>query len=141
MSIAMQHSFTRKGLDGIKASDAYMRTLPAHQQKIAKAVWTLARSARSDWQEGIKWGNPTLWITKKPIVAIFAYEGKDYVNVWFFHGTKLKDPKKRLEGTGKGLRHIKVHSVQEIDTKYFLNLIWQSIVLDAKSNGSVSASF
>jgi hypothetical protein len=40
---------------------------------------------------------------------------KDSVNLGFFHGAKLEDPKKQLIGTGKLLRHIKFTKKEKID--------------------------
>ncbi len=42
--------------------------------------------------------------------AYIAAEG-GHVNLGFYHGTELADPKGLLEGTGKRLRHIKVRDV------------------------------
>ncbi len=36
-----------------------------------------------------------------------------YVNVQFADGTDLPDPQHRLEGTGKRMRHVKVHTEDE----------------------------
>ena len=36
-----------------------------------------------------------------------------YVNLGFWHGVNLADPKRLLEGTGKKMRHVKVRSVEE----------------------------
>ena len=36
-----------------------------------------------------------------------------YVNLGFWHGVHLADPKGLLEGTGKKMRHVKVRSVEE----------------------------
>jgi hypothetical protein len=44
------------------------------------------------------------------IVYIAPQNG--YVNLGFFFGTHLSDPKHVLEGSGKRMRHIKVHSLQ-----------------------------
>ncbi|MFN3188858.1 MAG: DUF1801 domain-containing protein, partial [Candidatus Paceibacteria bacterium] len=40
---------------------------------------------------------------------------KDSVNLGFFHGAKLNDPKNLLQGTGKSLRHIKFKKKEGID--------------------------
>ncbi len=40
---------------------------------------------------------------------------KDSVNLGFFHGANLDDPKKLLQGTGKLLRHIKFRKSAHID--------------------------
>ncbi len=40
---------------------------------------------------------------------------KDSVNLGFFYGTKLSDPKRLLQGTGKTLRHVKIRRESDID--------------------------
>ncbi|MCX7878513.1 MAG: DUF1801 domain-containing protein [Ignavibacteria bacterium] len=40
---------------------------------------------------------------------------KDSVNLGFFHGAKLNDRKKLLQGTGKLLRHVKFKKKENID--------------------------
>lgn len=39
---------------------------------------------------------------------------KNHVNLGFFYGVELSDPHKLLSGTGKKLRHVKVHSLSDI---------------------------
>ncbi len=38
---------------------------------------------------------------------------KSWVNLGFFRGVELADEKNLLEGTGKNMRHIKVHTVEQ----------------------------
>lgn len=38
-----------------------------------------------------------------------------WVSLGFMHGTSLPDPDDLLEGSGKGLRHVKLRSVEEVD--------------------------
>lgn len=49
--------------------------------------------------------------------APFAYVGvfKAHVNVGFFRGTDLPDPKGLLEGSGRHMRHVKLRPGQTID--------------------------
>lgn len=37
---------------------------------------------------------------------------KSWVNLGFFRGGSLDDPKGLLEGTGKNMRHVKIHSLE-----------------------------
>jgi hypothetical protein len=39
---------------------------------------------------------------------------RGYVNLGFYQGASLADPGRLLEGTGKGLRHVKVRSLAEV---------------------------
>ena len=36
-----------------------------------------------------------------------------YVNLGFWHGVNVEDPEGLLEGTGKKMRHVKVHSLEQ----------------------------
>lgn len=49
--------------------------------------------------------------------AAFAYVGvfKAHVNLGFFHGAALPDPKGLLEGTGKFMRHVKIKPGRAVD--------------------------
>jgi hypothetical protein len=40
---------------------------------------------------------------------------KSYVNLGFYQGASLPDPHGLLEGTGKGLRHVKIRSLEEVE--------------------------
>ncbi|WP_160725612.1 DUF1801 domain-containing protein [Bacillus sp. USDA818B3_A] len=51
---------------------------------------------------------------------------RNYVRLGFFFGANLLDPKKRLEGTGKRMRHIKVRTVVEAGTDELVELIRQA---------------
>jgi hypothetical protein len=42
------------------------------------------------------------------------YPSSDRVNLSFAHGSTLKDPEGLLEGTGMGIRHIKVSTVEQV---------------------------
>jgi len=48
---------------------------------------------------------------------------RNYVNLGFYFGSHLSDPQKRLEGTGKRMRHVKVRTVEEARAKELADLI------------------
>lgn len=48
---------------------------------------------------------------------------KNWVNLGFYQGALLDDPKGLMEGTGKKLRHIKIRSVEEADKKEIRQLL------------------
>ena len=54
--------------------------------------------------ETVKWGNITYLLDDRKIAWILFY--RDHVDLGFFAGAKLHS--KLLEGTGKGLRHVKI---------------------------------
>jgi hypothetical protein len=57
--------------------------------------------------------------------AAFAYVGvfRAHVNVGFFHGAELDDPRGLLEGTGKRMRHVKIKPGIDLDSPALATLI------------------
>jgi hypothetical protein len=51
----------------------------------------------------------------------------EYVNLGFYQGASLPDPKALLEGAGKALRHVKVRSLLEAQNLAVRALILESI--------------
>ncbi|WP_160726203.1 DUF1801 domain-containing protein [Bacillus sp. USDA818B3_A] len=49
-----------------------------------------------------------------------------FVRLGFFFGANLVDPKERLEGTGKRMRHVKVRIMAEAGTDELAELIRQA---------------
>ena len=50
-----------------------------------------------------------------------------WVNLGFYQGADLPDPKRILEGTGKKLRHIKIHSVEACEQAPIRDLLTAAI--------------
>ncbi len=61
----------------------------------------------------LRWGKPAFIVEGKHLASICPYSS--HVNLEFWQGAKLKS--EYLEGTGKGLRHIKFRSKQDIKDK------------------------
>ncbi len=59
----------------------------------------------------------------------FCYIGaqNNRVNLGFFHGAELADPEGLMEGTGKKLRHVKVKSVDQVESAFIRELILVSL--------------
>jgi hypothetical protein len=58
---------------------------------------------------------------KDAFCAVAVYP--NHVNLSFNYGALLPDPKKRLEGKGTRIRHIKLRSVEEINAPEIIELI------------------
>lgn len=102
-----------------------LRGLGPPIRKLAQGVREVVKDAIPEAQKRVKEGNPTYIIKGKNVVNIVHFG--DHVNLGFFLGAKLKS--KWLEGTGKGLRHIKVKTVEDIDKKEFARLLKEVISL------------
>ena len=89
---------------------------------LANQLRRIIRKALPKSQELVKWRNPVYLFNDKNIAWIMVH--RDHVNLGFFQGVKLNSP--RLEGTGKGFRHIKVRRTADIDEKEFTRLLVQA---------------
>ena len=68
-------------------------------------------------------------IGPKKMSEAYAYimPHAEHVNLGFYHGTSLHDPAGLLEGTGKGLQHVKVYSLEQAAQPEVRALILESI--------------
>jgi hypothetical protein len=92
---------------------------------LANQLRRIIHKALPKSEELVKWRNPTYLSNGKNIAWIMVH--RDHVNLGFFQGAKMKSP--RLEGTGKGFRHIKVRGPGDIDEKEFTRLLVQAAAL------------
>ena len=102
-----------------KDVEAYVKSLNAPMRELTEKLRTIIKEALPDATETIKWGNLTYIIEGKNVAWILSY--KDHVDLGFFMGAKLKS--KLLEGTGKGLRHVKVWSGSDVKEDEFARLL------------------
>jgi len=91
--------------------DAWVKALDPRMRELAQRLRAIIKKAPPNAVKTVKWGAPTYVVKGKNTVAIHDY--KDHLNLEFFMGAKLKS--KLLEGTGKGLRHIKIRTVDDIE--------------------------
>ena len=56
---------------------------------------------------------------------------KDSVNLYFHQGARLPDPDGLLEGTGKGMRHVKIRSTKDIRARALKKLVRAAYKLSA----------
>lgn len=102
-----------------KDVETYVKSLNPPMRELTEKLRTIIKKTLPDATETIKWGNPTYTIGGKNVAWILNY--KDHVDFGFFMGAKLKS--KLLEGTGKGLRHIKVRTEKDIKEEEFARLL------------------
>ena len=77
---------------------------------------------------------PRLWIASlgvgpKKMTEHYAYISvqKSHINLGFYHGAILPDPNGLLEGTGKKLRHVKIHSLEATRARALKELLRQAV--------------
>lgn len=100
---------------------AYFDTLAPDQRDTAQALQRAVLEAAPDLTQAVKWGNLVFTIDRSNLLAIVAH--KAHVNLQFFNGAALADAFPQLEGTGKGLRHLKCRHRQPVDVALVGDLV------------------
>lgn len=88
---------------------------------LAKRWFDCMRECGDDVRELLHDGHPTACVGDAAFAYVNAY--KAHVNVGFFRGAELADPKRLLEGTGKFMRHVKLRPERDVDANVLITLI------------------
>jgi hypothetical protein len=108
--------------------DRYIAEQPADKAVLLEKLRALVNKGVPDADVSIKWGVPFYQMKGKNICALASF--KDYVAINFFAPpSAFVDPGKKLEGSGKGNRTLKVHSANDIDSASILR--WLKAVVAA----------
>jgi hypothetical protein len=103
----------------------YVDPLPSPQKEITISLRDLLHGSFPELSEEFKWNYPAYYYRGKRICSLGAF--KNHVNLEFDYGSSLTDDKRRIEGVGKNIRHIKIRTLGELDTEYFIDLLRQSV--------------
>ncbi|HUH04119.1 MAG TPA: DUF1801 domain-containing protein [Kofleriaceae bacterium] len=114
---------------GQQTVDAYVAGLGEWQGEVVTKVRELVRSAAPRATESIKWAQP-VYESNGPFAYIKAFSG--HVNLGFWRGADLPDPKHLLQGTGGKMRHVKLTGVDDIDTTALTRMVKAAVALNAK---------
>jgi hypothetical protein len=101
--------------------EAWMRQHSDKLGAIARRWFEIMRSCGDDVRELLHDGHPTACVGDAAFAYVNAF--KAHVNVGFFRGTEIADPKRLLEGTGKFMRHVKLSPERDVDTAALMKLI------------------
>jgi hypothetical protein len=110
--------------------DRYFAEQPADKAALLEKLRALVNKGVPAADVSIKWGVPFYQLKGKNICALASF--KDYVAINFFAPPgAFVDPGRKLEGSGKGNRTLKVHSASDIDSASILR--WLKAVVAANS--------
>ena len=112
------------------AVETWMREQPDALADIASAWFDVMRSCGDDVRELIHDDQPTACVADAAFAYVDAFTA--HVNVGFFQGATLDDPKGLLEGTGKFMRHVKIRPGRPVDETALRALI-ETAYADVKS--------
>ena len=103
------------------AIDAWLEQQTPELGSIARLWFGKIRKCGSGITELMHDGCATACIGDIPFAYVGVY--KAHVNVGFFLGSMLPDPKRLLLGTGKRMRHVKVKPGEKLDSAALSALI------------------
>jgi hypothetical protein len=97
-----------------------IRSLSEERYQLLQSLRQTILALDNTVTEEMKYGG-ILFGTHGHFCGIFSY--KQHVGLEFGEGARMPDPYQVLDGKGKGRRHIKLTSVQEIKTKHVLEYL------------------
>ena len=106
--------------------DLYQSQLPQPQKEIVKRLRTFIARCYPALAESLKWNVPTYSLNVKNIMGLQDFRG--HVNLNFFRGTQLRDPRGILQGTGKQVRHVSFRSIDDISHNFLKKLVDQATI-------------
>jgi len=99
-------------------------------ESVAKALRSLIKASVKGIEEYVNpWKIPS-FDSNGPLCGFMV--GKEHVTFVFMRGAALPDPEKLLEGTGKGVRHVKLRSVADVKRPGVKKLIAEAAKLNKK---------
>jgi len=109
--------------------DAYIRKGGA-LEPVLKTLRSLLKSSLKGSEEYVNpWKIPSV-DSNGPLCGYMS--GKEHVTFVFMRGAALPDPQSLLEGTGKGVRHVKLRSVADVRRPAVKRLILEAAKLNKK---------
>ena len=119
-------------MNGQKTVDEYIAAFDDWRTDAMKRLREVVKEGAPHSAVAIKWAQP-VWEWNGPMIWMKAYP--KHVNIGFWRGTEMDDPKKVLQGDGERMRHIKITTVEEIPADALRELVKQAVKLNtAKGN-------
>ena len=109
--------------------DDYVRNA-GKLEAVAEAVRALMKKSVKGVEEYVNpWKIPS-FDSNGPLCCFMV--GKEHVTFAFMRGAALPDPEKLLEGTGKGVRHVKLRSIADVRKPGVKKLVVEAATLNRK---------
>ena len=119
-------------MNGQKTVDEYIAAFDDWRTDAMKRLREVVKEGAPHSAVGIKWAQP-VWEWNGPMIWMKAYP--KHVDIGFWRGIEMDDPKKVLTGDGERMRHIKITSVKDIPADALRDLVKQAVKLNtAKGN-------
>ena len=120
---------TIEGKEGRLWIDAYVKKA-GKLAPVVKALRALVKKTAAGCEEYVSpWKTPA-FDSNGPL-CVFVL-GKEHVTLAFLRGVALPDPEKLLEGTGKGVRNVKLRTLADVKNPGVKRLIAEAAKLNKK---------
>jgi uncharacterized protein YdhG (YjbR/CyaY superfamily) len=93
--------------------ETWFDTLRPEQKDLARLLRELVVAAAPELASSVKWGN--LMFTYEGTHAVAIVMHKDHANLQVFNGASLVDRFPELEGSGRGVRHLRLRYRYPLD--------------------------
>ena len=93
--------------------ETWFDTLRPEQKDLARLLRELVVAAAPELASSVKWGN--LMFTYEGTHAVAIVIHKDHANLQVFNGASLVDRFPELEGSGRGVRHLRLRYRYPLD--------------------------
>lgn len=103
--------------------EEYLSKFESIPAELARDVRQVILKALPKLDEVVKWGH-LVYEGDRMICSIMVH--KKHINLQIWRGAEIDDPEGFLEGGGKSMRHVKIHSEEEIKEDYFKMLLKQA---------------
>lgn len=103
------------------AIDAWMREQPRGLRTLAQRWFEVMRGCGDDVRELLHDDQPTACVGDAAFAYVDAFTA--HVDVGFFLGAELADPRGLLQGTGRFMRHVKLRPDRDVDAAALTALI------------------
>lgn len=108
----------------------FFERLTGWQREMCQKLHDLVQETAPELTVGIKWSRPVYALNGQ---VCYLQAHSSHINVGFWRGAELDDPKGLLAGTGKSMRHVKIKRDEEIPHQALQALLRQAIKLDRVS--------
>jgi hypothetical protein len=100
---------------------------PQHRP-LLRLLRKVVRDALPGAGEELKWGQPCYLVGGERVACLYVIGG--HVNLGFFRGAELDDPRGVLEGSGQGMRQIRVGVPSDVKRRELTLLLRQAAGLE-----------
>ena len=101
--------------------ETWFDTLRPEQKDMARRLRELVTAAAPELASSVKWGN--LMFTHEGTHAVAIVMHKDHANLQIFNGALLVERYPELEGSGKGVRHLRFRYRYPVDEELVRDVV------------------